>query len=269
MKELVQKFKEIIAEYDYQSQDSHVLLNLINILLSMMTITDYGDHHKIKKIASFLKILSSDFCQELLDEEVIEDIFDNSVVPILHSFEEKYSSPDTSNKKDDKYFNTEIGKLCSDIRNNNDDKQSKSQNKISFTDIDIDFTKLYPSQLKCNEENLEPDNKNKDDPNGQKLLDMLKKTSNELFNIYQKILNRSIDDTNIVIFSIRQIKSAVNVTLNHQMNSIKICSRLIDELCDYLIIFAQCDIYPGEISNFIIFEIFHTIERMEYDVMIF
>lgn len=91
MKKLIRKFKEGYKSYDYNEQDIDVLLDLLDMVLEMMDIVEMEDHGYIKKLSSFIQILSSGYSNTLMDAILIEEIYNNSIIPILDELNKKYT----------------------------------------------------------------------------------------------------------------------------------------------------------------------------------
>lgn len=97
MKELTKRFRDLFKEFDYESNQISILLSMINLIIDMMHIVDNDeDRDKIVKLSSFLKILSTDFCKDVLDETMVELIYQHEVVPVLEHFEDYYSEKSAS-----------------------------------------------------------------------------------------------------------------------------------------------------------------------------
>lgn len=91
MKKLIRKFKEGYRSYDYNEQDIDVLLDLLDMVLEMMDIVEMEDHGYIKKLSSFIQILSSGYSNTLMDAILIEEIYNTSIIPILDELNKKYA----------------------------------------------------------------------------------------------------------------------------------------------------------------------------------
>ncbi len=117
MKNLTKKFREIFQNYDYDSENISVLSQLLDIIITMMTVTDHDDVNNIQKLASFLKIFSSGFCLDIMDENMIDEIYENQILPIFIHFDEKYENVNIDdaqklvNEESSLYYNTEEKKL--------------------------------------------------------------------------------------------------------------------------------------------------------------
>lgn len=91
MKKLIRKFKETYKTYDYNEQDIDILLDLLDIALEMMNVVEMEDHGYIKKLSSFIQILSSGYSNTLLDAILIEEIYRTNILPILDELNKKYT----------------------------------------------------------------------------------------------------------------------------------------------------------------------------------
>ena len=90
MKKLLRKFKETYKSYDYNEQDIDILLDLLDIVLEMMNIVEMEDHGYMRKLSSFIQILSSGYSNTIMDAILIEDIYKSNIIPILDELENKY-----------------------------------------------------------------------------------------------------------------------------------------------------------------------------------
>ena len=90
MEKIIKKFKEVFDNYDYANHNITKLVSAVELLMQMMSLVDAKDQEYIKKISSFLNLVSSDIDSELLDIGMVEYIYVTKVVPILEYFEYKY-----------------------------------------------------------------------------------------------------------------------------------------------------------------------------------
>lgn len=90
MKKLLRKFRETYKSYDYNEQDIDILLNLFDIVLEMMNVIDVEDFGYMRKLSSFIQILSTGYSNTIMDAILIEELYNSNIVPILDEFESKY-----------------------------------------------------------------------------------------------------------------------------------------------------------------------------------
>lgn len=93
MKKLIRKFRETYKLYDYSEQDIDILLNLLDLVLEMIGNIEMDDYGYAQKLSSFISMLSSGYSNTLMDAIMIEEIYNNSINPILDLLEKKYTTP--------------------------------------------------------------------------------------------------------------------------------------------------------------------------------
>ena len=91
MKKLTRKFKEGFRSYDYNEQDIDILLSMLDAILEMMGIVELQDSENLKKLSSFTSLLSSGYSKTIIEAATIEDIYINTILPVLDEFDKKYS----------------------------------------------------------------------------------------------------------------------------------------------------------------------------------
>lgn len=253
MKELILRFKESFKKYDFESNNNiTVLLDMINCILEMMNICDSDDHPKIKKLTSFLKLLSTDFCRDILDIGTIMDIYCLNVEGILEYLEEKYYVPEENGDgtKTVTQFNTEIGELCNDIV---EDMQPKEEEQHNFFDN-------YKCQTFAPEPDVEVQQNNKGDPTDKDdltLFNLIKETSKELRKNY---INNKIN-----IDDLRSIESWVNISLQHSLPSIRAVSTTLKSIVEILIKHLDLKMEVSKLNNKRIIHDFDFITIVEFD----
>lgn len=101
IKILTQRFRSSFIGFDFSDKSIDILLELIDIVIDLMIKVDYQDNTGgVKKISSFLKLLSSDYCQENLDIEIIQSIYYMQISPILDYLDKKYNNYNPKNLLD-------------------------------------------------------------------------------------------------------------------------------------------------------------------------
>ena len=90
MKTLLRKFRQLYKSYNYAEQDIDILLSLFDIVLEMMDKLDAEDCGYMKKLSSFIQILSSGYSNTIMDAILIEEIYMSNIIPILDELERKY-----------------------------------------------------------------------------------------------------------------------------------------------------------------------------------
>ena len=102
IKILTQRFRSSFIGFDFNEKSIDILLELIDIVIELMTKVDYRDNTTgIKKMSSFLKLLSSEYCTENLDIEIIQSIYYMQISPILDYLDKKYNNYDLRNVLDE------------------------------------------------------------------------------------------------------------------------------------------------------------------------
>jgi hypothetical protein len=92
MREIINKFKGIFDNYDYQNHNITKLVLAVELLSQIMSLVDTNDQEYIKKISSFLSLVSSDIDKEILDIGMVEYIYATKIYPILDFLEYKYKN---------------------------------------------------------------------------------------------------------------------------------------------------------------------------------
>jgi hypothetical protein len=90
MEKLISKFKGIFDNYDYYNHNIGKLILSVELLAHMMSLVDTNDQEYIKKISSFLSLVSSDIDKEILDIGMVEYIYATKIYPIMDYMERKY-----------------------------------------------------------------------------------------------------------------------------------------------------------------------------------
>lgn len=90
MEKLISKFKGIFDNYDYYNHNIGKLILSVELLAHMMSLVDTNDQEYIKKISSFLSLVSSDIDKEILDIGMVEYIYATKISQILDYLEYKY-----------------------------------------------------------------------------------------------------------------------------------------------------------------------------------
>lgn len=289
MKHLTMKFREIFGSYDYDSKDIHILTQLLDLVMSMMTVIDKDDTHYIQKLATFLKIFSSDFSVDILDEKVncidilndavIDIIYENQILPIFVHFDQKYEYLDIKEEEtnDDKtyYYDTTVKELCTDndidddyIEDNLSPECNISRYVQNKTNIAVDqiIQEICPViTTRIHETN------NKGDPNigdCSKLFYVLKSTAESIRRIYNEILNRRCEDKNEILFELQSIKDSAELALNHPYKEIQKLSQIIYGLCKLITDIIDSDSGPSLTNKSVIELLFETIEDIKYNHLI-
>ena len=222
MKTLTENFRKYFENFDFNDQNYNTLHALVDIILEMLSITDY-EGEKIKKLSSFVRLMSSDFCEDIMDLDTVRYIYESSVLPILDYFDNKYDDTksmgetmhqmakkmmqdegitDLSPENISRYFNTEINKLCEGISNDID----------SHLDL------------------------NGNDTNDPQIMDLLDATQKELSIIYHDyIIENKHHDRKAVIAHLRDVYASTSLTSQHIDQSIRSVSTAICGICNTLI----------------------------------
>lgn len=287
MKHLTMKFREIFGSYDYASKDIHILTQLLDLVMSMMTVIDKDDTHYIQKLATFLKIFSSDFsinildekvnCIDMLNDDIIDIIYENQILPIFVHFDQKYEYLDELEETiDDKtvYYDTTVKELVTDndINDYQEDELPPEcnisryvQNKANIA-VDQIIQEICPViSTRVHETN------NKGDPNigdCSKLFYVLKSTTECIRKIYDDILNRRCKDKNETLLELKTIKDSAELALNHPYKEIQKLSQIIYGLCKLITDIIASDSGPSPTNKSVMKLLFETIEDIHYNYLI-
>lgn len=226
MKTLLRKFRQMYQSYNYAEQDIDILLNLFDIVLEMMDKLDVEDCGYMKKLSSFIQILSSGYSNTIIDAIMIEEIYDSNIVPILNELESKYvvkkfiaiSTKEIVNGIPHIAVTTDkdVLKLSEDFLNNN-----------------IGFDTYRKAIL----EEMQRDREEND--NGQRLFNMSKDVIGILYRIYDSFTNgRTREHKEDYLKTLVSIKDAMetismydNISIQLLSDNIRsICYTLVDEL---------------------------------------
>lgn len=116
MEKIINKFRSIFDDYDYHNHNITKLVSAVELLMQMMSLVDNRDNDYIKKISSFLNLVSSDIDSEILDIGMVEYIYATKIIPILEYFECKYYNIEVKSSVDiakemleDQYVQIEAG----------------------------------------------------------------------------------------------------------------------------------------------------------------
>ena len=267
MKKLTRKFKEGFRSYDYNEQDIDILIALLDTVLEMMGIVSMEDHENIKKLSSFIQILSSGYSNTIIDALLIEEIYENTILPVLDEFDNRYSTkfmaitskeivngiPRVAVVTDKALL--ELADDChSNITNINETK------RILGTILEANGNKLVDERINCSyygNHNIKDingysveeiimvndfiiDNRDTDDPDIQEtIFNMIKDMSSILHNIYDIFTSsrarEHIEDYLHDLILIRSMMELTNKMDNMPVNLISeviqsICYALIDEM---------------------------------------
>ena len=290
MKELTMKFRELFALYDYRSKDIKKLTQLLDLVLSMMTIIDSDDINYIQKLSSFVKIFSSDLsvdilgqsviCLDLLDDSVIDVIYENQILPIFVYFDNKYGGNEKEKECNDSVviYNTDSQELH-EVNSGDLNKETRCdpniKEGINTSLEDGNKTISYDEVLNnIDNENREYELNNKDDPeiinddySNSILFNVLKSTSNELFDIWTCVKSNTIKDEEDKIDKVervRLINESIKITLFHPHNEIRKLSKIMYGICNLLLDIIESDIAPSQSNISTVKLLFNTIEDMKY-----
>lgn len=250
MKTLTQNFRKYFENFDFNNQNYNTLHALLDIILEMMSITEY-EGKQIKVLSSFVRMLSSDFCQDVIDLEFLKNIFEVRIIPILEYFDNKYANTKSLeesmtqvaekmmdeegisiNKEDaSRYFNTEIGKLCEDISND--------------ITTDLKINELYPNSLAANNGN------DTNDPSQNKVvMELLSATQQEVYLIYNDYIieNKHYDKRN-VLAHLHEVYQSTAITSQHENQQIRSISMALCGICNTLITIIETGGVPIEVMK--------------------
>lgn len=292
MKHLTMKFREIFADYDYNSKDIHILTQLLDLVMSMMTVIDKDDMNYIQKLASFLKIFSSDFsvdildekvnCLDILNENIIDIIYENQILPIFVHFDQKYEYLDEQEdiKNTSLYYDTTSKELCGDVP---EDIDSNIETQVLTKDNIVKFVKNEGKTSIAIQkiiEDIHPviaaqvyETNNRGDPDENigdysKLFYILKSTTDPLEAIYNSLLSGEFKERDKILDDIQSIENSAKLSLYHPYKEIKELSEMICGLCKILIEIIGSDTVPPPTIKSVISLIFESINDIKYNFSI-
>lgn len=265
MKKLTRKFKEGFRSYDYNEQDIDILLALFDIVLEMMNIVNMEDHGNIKKLSSFIQLLSTGYSNSIIDAILIEEIYDTTIIPVLDSFDNKYTSKfmaittkeivngiphvavitdkeslELSEEYHSKITNiNETKKILGTILENNGNKVSdeKIVQCSSYNDSDDEYIDEYSNEeiLMLNKFILE--NRDTDDPEiYETMFNMIKDISSTLHRIYDSFTSgKSQEHIEDYIHDLILIKNTMDLVDKIDDTSIHILADVVQSVCYSLI----------------------------------
>lgn len=264
MKKITKKFRKIFESYDYTSQDNKILLSLVNLIVEMMTIVDNDDNVYIKKLSSFIKILSSDFCLDVINEKMIIEIYSTQIIGVLSYLDNKYE-PQKDQSTTDDIRDFLLDDLIDTTTNTQDYKPDKEMIQNEYIPYDSRFAATESHHI---------DNGNTYTYNYinhqlyeeyEKVFDMLKETNNSLYQIYSnKILNGKYNNITSIIDEIKDIHNSVKITVNHPNYSVRSLSTSICGLCNVLIGIVEKGKRPTKLTKISVKSSFEFIDKMKF-----
>lgn len=246
MKELVQNFKKFVNEFNFDNQEKtlETSMNLVDIILEMLTITDPVDASNVKILASFTKILSSDFCHNILDSDMVGSIYTSKVIPILDYFEDKYKSEDSLDLfsvEEDEEYKSEFS-FFPDIN----EKYSKKNLEVKEDKEETIVFKIFDKNNFTNDGFYDPEE-------SEKIFNILKST-NSLIYFMIKNPNEFLKQ-NIV-----EIMNSSKIFTNHPYGNNKFLSTLIYELCETILNILETN---GDLNDFYRNHILDSIQQID------
>lgn len=204
MKQLTLKFRETFQKYEYTELNISILSSLLDIILEIIPMLKHEDVYYIKKLQSFVKLFSSDSFQDIMDidETIIDDIYEEKIMPILLHLDHKYGDEEPIENIDDSnkiYYDTDSKELCNiECSVFNDEKeQSPNQNTNSnllvneYNNSDLNLLNNIDKKLEIELKALrDAGERNRGDPDKYRydLLHVLQSTTKHL---YKKISDNS------------------------------------------------------------------------------
>ena len=258
MKELTKKFRENFERFDYSEDAIDVLLVLMDTILEMLTMTDYGDSAVcIKKLSSFLNLVSAEFCKDILNLEMVKAIYNVQILPILNYFDRKYDKESSKGAirlakqlLDDSEHRNPLESFLNDEEIEYD--QNEIDNVVSFYNYRYGegFNKLHPINLKSY--------------NDKALFTALKCASEEMSRLYE-YLSMDDYDKEKVLRKLEAIQFSSDITKYHRNPHIQALSQKIYKLCEIMLSIIDTggtDI--AEPVSELVFNIFRSINDQEY-----
>lgn len=253
MKELVQNFKKLVNEYNFDDQEKKLdtSMKLVDIILEMLTITEPVDASNVKILASFTKILSSDFCHNILDGDMVGSIYTSKVIPILDYFEDKYKQEDSLELFDtEEEYKSEFS-FFPDI---NEKYSKKNLEKVKEDNKEVVVFKIIDRSNFTNDDSYDPEE-------SEKIFNMLKATNSVLYFIVKNPNNSDILKDNIA-----DIMNSTKVFMNHPYGNNKFISTLIYELCDSIINILNIEGYISDLHRRQILETITQIDSIKWEM---
>lgn len=204
MKKLIKEFRDTFQNYNFLEPNVDVLLHLLDTVLAMMEIVDFDDYPNIKRLSSFIKILSSDFCRDMMDTTMVDNIYETQVLPILVEFDHKYYEADSYDRVSEKM-------------------KEEAKAKGEFMGITIENLPA-PKYTRS---------KNNDT---QSCFDVLKNTSKKLYDIFVGVINNSLNKAeDKVLRELKQIDESAKISRCHSNESIKTVASAICTIAEFLL----------------------------------
>lgn len=227
MKELTLKFRTIFHRYDYENCNLDILMELLDVVLEMAKIVDLDDSDNIKRLASFIKVLSSDFCKDIITSNMIDEIYVEQVIPIFVEFDNKYDTKKCEVEDLPEHraisFVQKAKEAAKKVIKKVFHKNDNVENNNSVDDALIYYTA----------DNYEsPDNINIDQD--KTLFGMLKRTGDKMVNLYNNIIQNKGDD-NQILRELRDIQVSASVSSVHCNQQINLLSMALDKVSNFLI----------------------------------
>lgn len=217
MEKLVSRFKKIFHNYDYENYNIDVITELLDIILEMMKIVDVDDVDDMKRLSSFVKVLSSDFCRDVINPDVIDDIYTEQIIPIFIKLINKYPE-----------------KKC-ELRNLPEHIVAKFIEKTKATAKKV--VNAVKKSFRYNDnisEDFNDDEKYFTEDQDETLFGMLKRTGDQLPEIYDNIIKKKGDD-NDILRELRDIQVSASVSSVHYNPQINLLSMCMKKLSDFFI----------------------------------
>lgn len=89
MERLIKKFKDFFMRYDVEEKNVDLLISAVDTIIEIMSIINIEDYDIVKKMVSFVKLISND-TGEFIDEDMVNDIYIRHIMPVLDELESKY-----------------------------------------------------------------------------------------------------------------------------------------------------------------------------------
>lgn len=208
MKKLIKEFRDTFQNYNFLEPNVDVLLHLLDTVLAMMEIVEFDDYPNIKRLSSFIKILSSDFCRDMMDTTMIDNIYETQVLPILVEFDHKYYEADSYDRISEQM---------------KEEAKDKGEYKGKFTGITIEDLPA-PKYTRS---------KNNDT---QSCFDALKNTSKKLYDIFIGVVNNSLNKSeDKVLRELKQIDESAKISRCHSNENIKTVASAICTISEFLL----------------------------------
>ena len=235
MKELTLKFRRVYHSYDYDKCNIDILMELLDIVLEMMKIVNNDDSDNIKKLASFIKVLSSDFCRDVINANVIDDIYTEQILAIFVEFDNKYEEKKCEVEDlPEQRVMTFTEKIKNKVKHIFHRDETPSNNSAKQNKVKREPFIYYTSESFEDDKDILLDEESDSEYNDKKLFSILKRTGDQTARLYNSIIKGQGDDDKI-LRELRDIQTSASVASIHYNKQISLLSMAVCKISDFLI----------------------------------